>query len=52
MEWALQSSDLNPIKNLWTDFKTHFHKRFTELFTPALKSLEVRYRYGEVLQEV
>ena len=52
MEWPPQSPDLNPLENLWSDFKAQFHKRFTELFNYPSKSLEARYRYGEVLQEV
>jgi hypothetical protein len=43
---------LNPIENLGTDFKARFHKRFLELLNHPSKSLEARYRYGEVLQEV
>jgi len=43
MIWPLQSPDLNPIENLWTVFKTAFHKRFTELFSHPSKSLEARY---------
>jgi len=52
MAWPPQSPDLNPLENLWTDFKSRFHKRFTELFVHASKSMEARYRYGEILQEV
>jgi len=52
MEWPPQSPDLNPLDNLWVEFKERFHKRFTELFNHPSKSLEARYRYGEVLQEV
>jgi hypothetical protein len=51
IEWPPQSPDLNPIENLWMDLKARFHKRFLELFNHPLKSLEARYRYGEVLQE-
>ena len=28
MKWPAWSSDLNPIKNLWVDFKECFHKAF------------------------
>jgi hypothetical protein len=52
MEWPPQSPDLNPLENLWTPFKEAFHKRFTEPFNHPSKSLEARYRYGEVMQEV
>lgn len=52
MDWPPQSPDLNPIENLWTDLKARFHKRFLELFKYPSKSLEARYRYSEVLQEV
>ena len=49
MEWPAQSPDLNPIENFRGDFKARFHKRFVEMFNHPLKSLEARYRYGEVL---
>ena len=49
MERPPQSPDLNLIENLWVSLKERFHKRFIEMFNHTSKSLEARYRYGEVL---
>jgi hypothetical protein len=52
MECPAQSPDLNPLENLWSDFKERFYQRFTEMFNHPSKNFEARYRYGEVLQEI
>jgi hypothetical protein len=53
MEWPAQSPDLNPLENLWSDFKVRFYQRFTEMFEYPSKGLEARYRHGDsVMHEV
>ena len=58
INWSMEDwkrviwSDLNPLENLWSDFKERFYQRFTEMFNHPSKGFEARYRYGEVLQEV
>src|SRR5262249_17790359 len=52
MKWPPQSLELNSIENLWVVFEAAFNKRFIQLFNHPSKSLEARYRYGEVLQQV
>ena len=47
-----QSPHLNPIENMWSEFKARFHKRFLEIFKHLSKSLDASYRYGEVMQKV
>jgi hypothetical protein len=52
MEWPPYSPDLNPIENLWSDFKTRFHKRFTDLKADVSSAQEAKERYGELLKQV
>ena len=40
MEWPAQSPNLNPLENIWSEFKKRFHQHFSELFKYPVKSLE------------
>lgn len=46
MKWPAQSHDLNPIENLWQNFKVKFHKRFTDLRYSLSKSENAIEKYG------
>ena len=52
MEWPPHSPDLNPIENLWSDFKTHFYIHFTSLKTDVSSAQEAKDQYGELLKQV
>src|SRR5436309_9060322 len=45
MEWPAQSPDLNPLEETLSSM-------CLELFKYPAKSLEARYRYGEIMQEL
>ena len=52
MEWLPYSPDLNSIENLWSDFKTRFHKHFTNLKAHVSSAHEAKERYSELLKQV
>ena len=52
MEWPPYSFNLNPIENLWSDFKTRFHKHFANLKADVSGAQEAKERYSELLKQV
>jgi len=52
MTWPAQSPDLNPLENLWEDFKEHFHSEFLRLYSRPSQSQDALYRYIELAKQV
>jgi len=51
MCWPPQSPDLNPLENVWPDFKHRFHRRFRALGTHLSMSSAAIAQYGKIVQE-
>jgi hypothetical protein len=52
MKWPVQSSDLNPIENLWIIFKDEFHKWLIKEDIKPSNRAEVLRRCEELLKTV